>query len=226
LIRFLAFLFTLGPLVAQIPVGGVTGASVIVPTLLDHQAATTSAGVATVTTTLSSGATLFVCVGSWGGTQHPCADSSSNTWTCHTTTTDNDTEICYVLNPTTTASMTITLTATDPGMVFFSYSGPAHYDQTCTANGVSGGTSLNSCMSSVTPNQANSILVSALGFSATQTVSVGSSFTNKIEQNYNGSTPNYGAAGATLYQATAAAVNPQWTWSASMSASALVSVFY
>lgn len=63
---------------------------------------------------------------------------------------------------------------------------------------------------SVTPTQSAALLVTALGFDNSQTVTVNLGFTITNQVNYGGSM-NFGIALAYLVQATPAAINPTWT---------------
>jgi hypothetical protein len=174
----------------------------------------------------TTGADLLVAyVASW--TNLPDAavtDSKGNTWTPRTNYDQNGvsrSRILYVENPTVGTGHTFTVTSTQdfPVLCIQAWSGAATssvYD-TENGNGVTAGTSTTT--GSVTPAQDDSLIVTGICFTASNTMSINSSFTISNQIDYAGAT-NFGGGMAYLVQTSATAVNPTWSWSSANSDSA------
>lgn len=187
-----------------------------------------------------TGATLLVAnVSEYsGGTPHvTISDSSSNTWTCLTSQNATPQEtldtLCYVANPTTTSSQTVTIAGTGT----FSTAQIAAFNGVRTLSpfdpGVQNGNKAGGPLTtiqpgSVTPSLANSLVVTGISFGAPAgaiTVSGGGGYTQTDTQQYVASTTESGSL-AYQIQTTATATNPTWTDGASASAaSTTIAVF-
>jgi hypothetical protein len=134
-------------------------------------------------------------------------------------------KIYYAKNATVGSGHTFTFdgTAVYPSIGIMAFSGSdttSPFDQENGAENA-GTTSLQT--GSVTPSTNAQILVAALGFNTANTISVNSSFTGLIQQNFTGGVE--GMAMAYLIQTTAGAVNPTFSWSSSSAAAAAIATF-
>jgi len=155
------------------------------------------------------------------------SDSQGNTWTALTPyLPSGGQQIClyYKLLPSTNASHTFSMscTAADyPCMMVAAFSGVASYDQVA---GAIGGQIQSQQPGSLTPPANGALFVTALSLPDLSTPSVDSGFTITDYQPYTGGA-NMGGALAYLVQATAGAVNPNWTWVAGINGSATQATF-
>lgn len=145
-------------------------------------------------------------------------DNKGNTWTPRTSQSSSQqrVQLYYCHNPTVGAGHTFTSTGSFEGIYVEAFSGSAAspYDQESGATSGAGG--LHTIQpGSITPAEDNELFVvmcgneSAIGF--TQTID--QSFT--ITDQFNLSSPTWGAGMAYLIQGSAAARNPTWTQSGS-----------
>jgi hypothetical protein len=157
-------------------------------------------------------------------------DSKGNTWTpltAYTRAGATRQRIYYVTNsPTVGSGHTITYTVTNIyGVVtFLAFSGAHATAPFDTENG--GGFSNTTFQAgSVTPAVDGSLILAALTYAQTRTVSINLGFSTPVQTDYNGGTAARGGAVAYLVQGTAASVDPTWSGGGSGEASAAVAVF-
>lgn len=158
-------------------------------------------------------------------------DSKSNTWTliASYTSTVTRTSMYYCIPTTVGSGHTFTGGVVSGGGAYYpclaimAWSGATatpfdkHNGATST-----GATSIQT--GSVTPSTNNELLLTAVGFAATDTYTVDSSFTIEDQHNYGAGT-NFGLAFAYLIQTTAAAVNPKWSCGTSVDCAAEIGTF-
>lgn len=178
----------------------------------------------------TTGANLIVlCVGYYSAsTDQTPTDSKSNTWTfiARVTSGDVETAYWYCLNPTVGSGHTASYAHTGvyATISFAAFSGAAAsspLDQTNSATGTAT-TSLSS--GSVTPTESNELVISAIGTTVANTLSVGSGLTI-LDQLPNVPGDHLGLAVGYFIQSTAAAINPSWSWSTSSNSSAVIASF-
>lgn len=180
---------------------------------MSYSLVTNAGAVQTTTGVTTTGATLIVLWQAYdsGAT---VSDSKSNTWTALTNYSGVATfgRMYYCLNPTVGTAHTFS-TSISYGAIFMqAWRGnkvTLPFDQ---ENG-STGTGTTRQPGSVTPSEANELVVSgiALGSPAvTPTINSGFSATNVLD-----SGAAYGGGLAYLIQTTATATNPTWSWSGS-----------
>lgn len=99
------------------------------------------------------------------------------------------------------------------------------YDSVENGNTTAGATSLPT--NSVTPNSGhnNALIVTGLGFSASNTPTINGGFQTPIDRIDFASGNNFGGTVSYLIQTTAAAASPTWSWSTSTDGSAAIAVF-
>ncbi len=182
----------------------------------------------------SSGASLIVVGISFNdGVAAPVlSDSLANTWVPLTPTTValGLAQIYYVANPITGDTHTITLTGTSiiAAATVACYQGasfgtPFDGENTFQASGA-GFTTLQP--GSVTPTQSGDLIVSVIAHRSTNAVAIDSGLTILDQFVYLSDGFNYGHAFATIIQGAAAAMNPTWSWSPSItSPSAVIAAF-
>ena len=189
-------------------------------TLSTHTVFTDNAGNSNSITTpalTTTGANLMVagCTYLNSGTFTSVTDSKSNSYTCLTPTTSNGNEItrlCYATNPTVGTSHTVTFNGTGifgsiavaafSGVTTSSPLDQQNKNQTANATTLQPG--------SVTPGQANEVLVTVLGYkTAGFPISIDGSYT--ITDSAEFTANNYGISLAYLVQTSPAASNPTWT---------------
>lgn len=185
------------------------------------------------TPAINTGSATLIVIGitEYAGTTNTLSDSQSNTWTCvGPTTTGNATQnrVCYVASPTTNGSHTFTLTCPSPcygvlAVAAFAGTDTVPYDQ----DAVSGGTSGSSKQpGSITPSVNNELVVSVLTWENTDTVAVDSSMTITDQMRLNlPAAVHYSGALAYIVQTSAAAINPNWSWTNAEYSVARVSSF-
>jgi len=170
----------------------------------------------TTAATSTTGATLLVLGVSLDTAGTPTiSDNRGNTWTQLTSHTSAFARVrfYYAVNPTTSASHTVTVTSTGAAVsahfaAFSNVATSSPFDQQNGANGTPVGTLQTG---SITPTVDGSLLVTALAFnSAGSPISIDLSFTETGEIDFLGSN-YYGSALAFLVQGSAAAINPTWT---------------
>lgn len=155
------------------------------------------------------------------------SDSQSNSWTALTKNSGVGNfggQIYYKQAPTTNASHTFTISSTGgfPSVVVAAFSGSVATPFDVENQNTTGfGTSVQ--VGSVTPGQANSLIISSITFSSNETHSIDSSFTVTDQQGNTGN--GLGCGLAYLIQGAASAVNPTWSWASGSSGVALDAVF-
>jgi hypothetical protein len=168
----------------------------------------------------STGANLIVIVKTMAsnGTLHP-TDSKSNTWTALTAGSVLGgalTQIYFAASPTVGSGHTFTLTETsrDPTLCILALSGAAAapFDQETGANSAFG---LTGQPGSVTPAEANSLIVQGVGFHTAQAAGIsingGYVFGGDADDYTDFAAEHKGTGLAYLIQTTATATNPTWT---------------
>lgn len=184
----------------------------------------------------TSGATLLVAVASWfNGVGDPVlTDSKSNTWAGRTEQrvlagVNYSCRIYDVVSSPTVGSghnFIITGTATFCSIYVLAFSGTDAFDQ---QNGANTASSVVSSLTpgSVTPGFDNEVLVAGLCLreaitSSTIAASLGFTITDQLP----GVGSQYlGGAAAYLIETTAAAKNPQWSWTTSSEAAAVIATY-
>lgn len=175
----------------------------------------------------TTGADLLVAVASCYNAisgQVVVTDSKGNTWIGLTTQLSGDGEdyrMWYSYNPVVGSGHTFT---SDNGGAGYSSIAVAAFSGSQTSpdpkdqqagTGTSGVTSLQP--GSITPSADGELVVTGIGFNATNTMSINSSF-NITDQINASSGLRQGVALAYKIQTTAAAVNPTWSWGSSSGA--------
>ncbi len=177
----------------------------------------------------TTGATLLVAFvdDETAGAAAP-SDNKSNTWSPLTSKTGQFTtgRLFYVANPVVGSGHVFSNTGgTNFGSaVFMAFSGTATtspFDQESGA-GTSGATTLQP--GSITPSQANCVLVTGVGFGSTQTYSINSGFSTPLQTNFAGGVGS-GSGMSYLVQTSASAVNPTWTPTSSTEMAAVMASF-
>lgn len=194
--------------------------------LVAHTAAG-SAGGNTVTTSgiTTSGANLLIVMVSEGASENPVtaglSDSNSNTWTALTSQNTSSTSgaLFYCLNPTVGAGHTFTFTHSSffPGIAVLAFSGV----NTAGTDGQSGATGdgLHASLQpgSITPSAANDLFVTGLGYGASRTMAIDSSFTITDQIDFLASGGNEGIAAAyKIKSSDSTAENPTWSWTTNL----------
>lgn len=146
----------------------------------------------------ATGANLIV-VNVEGVTPFTVMDSQGNVYTG--TTACGESQIFYVLGPSVTSTMTVTLTGLVSNLQVESWSGAGSFDKQNCANGTQPG--------AVTPANANSLLVTGTAgqFMVTWTIDLGFTITDQFP----GSGVAVPGGMAYLLQSTPASTNPTWT---------------
>ena len=182
----------------------------------------------------TSGSTLLVAMVSsyHPATEPTLSDSSSNTWTALGTSTGNDIrlKLFYVNSATPTTSGTHTVTVTGAGafasVVFAGFSGSAATpgDQFGSRN-TGSSTTADCAAAAITPSENGCLLIGGIGFiSATTGLTIDNSLTVQHFLQY--SDTNYlGIGFAWKEQATAAAINPAFSWTTNALTASLIGSF-
>lgn len=171
----------------------------------------------------TTGSNLLIVVQStWIVNPATVSDSKGNTWIPLTTFQDPgggaQETIFYAVNPVVGAGHTFT--ATGIGSIFTSlvaaaFSGAntvAPFDQqTGSVNNAYNNT--NALPGSITPTQANELIICGFAYGTANVMSINSSMIIIDQVNFSGGI-NFGIAAAFKVQTLAAAINPQWTLTA------------
>jgi hypothetical protein len=167
----------------------------------------------------TTGANLIVVlISSDSANAKTLSDSKGNTWSAKTAyadfpATDNEIRAYVATNPSVGPGHTFTVSGSNifASIAVLSFSG-AHssgpFDQQA-GQGVASGTSAQP--GSVTPSEDNELLIAALTFEVSNTISVNSGFTIAGQANLIGGV-SYGIAAAYKIQTTAGAENPTFSW--------------
>jgi len=164
---------------------------------------------------------LVVSVGCFGGATVSVSDSKANTWFALTKHTGSqaDHRIYYAKNATVGTGHTFTVTASGgyPGVVVYAFSGADPTAPFDTENGA--GTSSSSgplSTGSITPSGDGAYIVSGLqyGNGSNTSITVTTALTSNV-------LITDACATAYTVQATAAAINPAWSWSGSTQGAAV-----
>lgn len=168
----------------------------------------------------TTGAVILVAVVAYdaAGTGNTMADNKSNTWTALTAQTGFDAAVrvrIFWCNPTSVGSgHTFSYTGTNvyAAITVFAFSGPAISALDVQNGAGNGSATLTLQTGSVTPNLANELLVTGLGYEGPTNVAVtiNQSFSTPLQTASVGGS-SYGVAGSYLIETTATAKNPTWT---------------
>ena len=182
----------------------------------------------------TTGANLLVVVVSsyYGAVAPTLSDSKGNTWTSiehfvGSGAATNRLQMYYCIGGTVGTGHTVTCTVSGAygSVAFAAYSGVASttpLDQH-TINGVGGVTSVQA--GSVTPSEANEIVIAGLGYqTAAVAASIDGGFTKRVNDNPQ-SGVSFGVALGDLIQTTATAANPTWSWTGAGDAVAVIATF-
>lgn len=157
------------------------------------------------------------------GSGETLTDNKGNTWAQLTIRTSVHPEIAiwYMKNPAVGTGHTFTCSTASSFSSFCvaAFSGADTSSPFDQQNGVSSGNSPQST-GSITPGSNNELVVSCVTFNLNSAVSVTASMTITDTFNFAGGT-NYGSSLAYIVQTTAAAINPQWTFTADTSNAAV-----
>jgi lysophospholipase L1-like esterase len=198
--------------------------------LVGHiSAASTNQNTIATGTLDTTGANLLVVSLSGFKTGSPVlSDSKGNTWTPltnHSGAGNPSNRLYYCLAPTVGTGHTFTATGTGiyTTIDVQAFSGADTSGGTDGENGAGVITVTSGQPGTLTPSQANDIIVASIAFDDPSTVSVNQSFTITDQ---NGLTSNHwGGAMAYLLQGSAAAVNPTWTWTTTGNAALSLACF-
>lgn len=194
---------------------------------------TTSAIDTTGANFLYASTSSYTAVGGYVATS--MSDSYGNTWTALTPVTQDvyALRMWYVENATTGSGHTFTVTTTNSfsPVTVYAFSGMATTSVLDQQTGTASGAATTHQPGSLTPNQADSLIISSLGTNAANFTSINSGFdtldttatTGNSHNAIDGETVTGGAS--YLIQGVAAAVNPTWTISASFLANVKLAVF-
>lgn len=162
----------------------------------------------------TTGATLLVAVAGAEafGSETGVSDSRGNTWTALTRAGSGDlgARIWYCVNPSVGSGHTFSASASYRAIAVTAWSGNAASPFDVEIAGARGSSPVSA--GNITPSENGALIIAAIGLGGTtSSTSVGSGFTTgpKIEGL---SGTRYGAAIGYLEQATAATVNPAWTY--------------
>lgn len=191
-----------------------------------HTSACTNGGNTTTAAINTTGASLLIVLG--GGFSAPSiSDSASNSWTALTDYPEAGgsqprVKFYYVVNPTTSATHTVTNTVGgDNCVAFFAVNGAKTSSPFDVQNGATTAGATSHQPGSVTPSENNEIVVA--GFSAGSTAEQPGAIAGytTIEN----AVANYRIALAYQIQTTATATNPTWAWTSATQAAANIATF-
>lgn len=154
-------------------------------------------------------------------------DSKGNSWSTFDDGQEVTTRIFYAVNPTVGTGHTFTIGPSSSFSAcvvgaFSSVKTTSPFDQSNTARNTSPSTTIQP--GSITPSEDNELIVSAIHWNSTATVSINESMTIIAQTTFNGSA-HWPVALAWKQQSTAAAINPTWTLSSSTESYALIASF-
>ncbi len=179
----------------------------------------------------TTGADLIVLVTSWVDPFTPGTptDSKGNSYTGLTTrtnTNDNAVRIWYKQAPIVGSGHTFTANGngTYQTLCAMAFSGSVSTPFDVENGGPSSGTVTSLATGSITPTQDNELVIAAVSYDDTTSLSIGGSFTI-ADQGAFVLNNAVGGALAYLIQTTAAAANPTWSWTNSQKASAAIASF-
>lgn len=194
--------------------------------LLVHAVAgSTNTSTATTPAVDTTGATLIVVtIGIAAAQGNTIADSAGNTYTARTQKNGaaGGSRIWYVASPTNSATLTVTVTSVVSSIEMTAWSGTAT-SSPFDVEGAGGTGNTTVQPGSVTPSQNNSLIITGIGSTNTNTFTIDSSFT--ISDQFGGSGTAVPSGQAYLIQGTAAAVNPTWTASLGFELVSTIAVF-
>lgn len=158
-------------------------------------------------------------------------DSKGNTWLGLTAYTAGGAvgrvKLYYAVNPTVGSGHTFTLTGTTIAatVIVQGFSGVALTSPFDTGkDSGSSATATSIQPGSLTPSENNTLVVTGMAYQDTTVLTVNSGFTITDQITYTGG-DHFGGGLAHLIQTIAAAVNPTWSWTNSVAASAAMAVF-
>lgn len=183
--------------------------------LIDHASGTGNTTAATTDPIDSTGANLIVLSVACDAPSTPTiTDNKGNSWTPLTLSTAGPvkTRMYYCVDPVVGTNHTFTATGAFPAIFAAAFAGmasPAPFDQ--ENGGTANATGLTLSTGSVTPNENNELVITALGINYFgQTVSINNGFTVLDREEFV-SGNNYGGAMAYKLQGVASSENPTWT---------------
>jgi hypothetical protein len=195
--------------------------------LIAHTAQEGNSTTVTSTGITTTGSTLIVVGCANNSTAPPqITDSNSNVWALMQplTTSGGSTAgaiIFWCVNPIVGASHTFTVTSAFPSICVTAWSGAAGYlDKRAGATQTTGGSL---APGSITPSAANALVVSVVGASQNDTLSINASYA--ISDQVGGTNAQRAGLGY-LIQTSAAAASPTWTLSLGTLPSASVNVAF
>lgn len=161
------------------------------------------------------------------GSVHP-GDNKSNTFTARTA---QNSIFChsriYDSIPGTVGSghaASYSDTTSFPAVGLVAFSGVLQSSPIDAQNGATNDSAMSLQAGSVTPSEDGCLIITSIGFSASNTLSIDQGFTILDQIDFvNGQ--HFGIAIAYKIQTTAAAVNPTWSWGATSQASAVIAVY-
>lgn len=203
------------------------------PILIAHAAATSDGSAGSFATTGAidtTGSNLIVInIGTYGGLSAGVpTDSKSNTWTGLTGKGGSyGSRFFYCYNPTVGSGHTFTISIGLAPPFYpcifvaaFSDSLSSPFDQ---ENGATGGSGTTLNTGSITPSQANEIIVTGFCFNTSSAIAISLGLT--ISDQKPAVPFSTGGAMAYLFQGSAAAINPQWSWTGSDASAAVIASF-
>lgn len=197
---------------------------------LAHIGSTQAASPLTTSGIDTTGADLLVAIVYVHNTNSPgvVSDSKGNSWSYGTTygSANGSIRIAYCVPASVGSGHTFTNTfgALSVGIEVFAFSG-ANATPFDVENGLNNDSSVATFQpGSVTPSQANSLIIAGVNwFNTVTSPSIDSGFTIS-DYTDNGSTSYYGAS-AYLEQGAAASVNPTWSWTTTRNVRGAIMVF-
>lgn len=199
----------------------------VIATVANATASAAAGSTATTGAINTTGATLLVIVVdnySQDSTTATITDSKSNTWTALTNRAGGTSNIAimYAQNPTVGTGHTFSCTGSYCTIFVSAWSGTLTSGVFDVQNGASCPSCSTLATGSVTPSQADSLIIAGFSDNDTTALSIDSGFT-KINEQRNNSFET--GADAYLIQTTASAVNPTWTASGAVARAAAIAVF-
>lgn len=156
------------------------------------------------------------------------SDNKGNTYTQRTVNSFGQaTSIFYAENATCGTGHTITVSGTGnfPALSYAAFSGvlaSGAYNKESVGGIANGAASVQP--GSITPDQADSLLIAGLGIGNSDSASINGGFSTPDQLQVAGGAA-YGVAGAYLIQTSAAAANPTWTWATGDNRQAVMAAF-
>lgn len=204
----------------------------IVVTATAGSATGTNVTTGAVDTTGATGLVLIASTYAGGGAVDSISDSKGNTWTALTPQATSFPRVTiYYSIPTSVGSghtFTNTVTAGFPSLAVYALAGThatTFYDSVQSGANSNSGAATSLQPGSVTPSQANCIVITGFGNDpGAGSLAIDSSFSTPLVTTYLAAN-HEGVGAAYIIQTSASAVNPTWSWSGGARASAPIAVF-